>query len=162
MLTRLGSDLFITVVDPRGNTLFAKNYGGKNVETIAVGLLVDADGAITLSGSFAGGDMLVPSIQIGGRRDGFVLKQTTGISLGPTPPIAPDSPTIERVISGDQQITVTFNPPTQNGGSAIIDYTVRCGENRAVGASSPIVVKGLTNGRAVTCDVTARKRSWLK
>ena len=60
---------------------------------------------------------------------------------------------------GDTKLSVSFTPPSDDGGSAIIRYTASClgsgtpGTN--VGASSPIVVTGLTNGGSYTCTVTA-------
>jgi hypothetical protein len=51
---------------------------------------------------------------------------------------------------------VAFIPPVQNGGSSITSYTVTSsGGQTATGASSPIVVNGLTAGASYTFTVTA-------
>jgi hypothetical protein len=51
---------------------------------------------------------------------------------------------------------VAFIPPVQNGGSSITSYTVTSsGGQTATGASSPIVVTGLTTGTSYTFTVTA-------
>ena len=70
----------------------------------------------------------------------------------------PDAPTIGTATAGDSQVSVAFTASANNGGSSIIDYTVTSnqGSHTATGASSPIVVSGLTNGIPYTFSVTAR------
>lgn len=70
---------------------------------------------------------------------------------------APDAPTIGTATSGNQQATVTFTPPSDNGGDPITGYTVTSspGGVTASGSSSPIIVTGLTNGTSYTFSVTA-------
>ncbi len=69
----------------------------------------------------------------------------------------PDAPTSVSAVSGDQQATVSFTAPANNGGSAITGYTVTSnpGSITQSGASSSIVVSGLTNGTAYTFTVVA-------
>jgi hypothetical protein len=67
----------------------------------------------------------------------------------------PDAPTIGTATAGDGQVSVSFTPPENNGGSAITGYTATCGAQNNTGAVSPIIVSGLTNGTAVTCSVIA-------
>jgi hypothetical protein len=57
----------------------------------------------------------------------------------------------------NQQATVSFTAPTDNGGSAITGYTVTStpGNITASGVASPITVTGLTNGTAYTFTVHA-------
>jgi uncharacterized protein (TIGR02145 family) len=59
--------------------------------------------------------------------------------------------------AGNAQASVTFTAPVSNGGSAITGYTVTSspGGVTATGASSPLVVTGLTNGTAYTFSVVA-------
>ncbi len=73
----------------------------------------------------------------------------------------PDAPTIGTALAGNTSASVSFTPPTNNGGSAITSYTATCtssngGTSGTLGGSgSPIAVAGLTNGRTYTCTVTA-------
>ncbi|WP_053094149.1 S-layer family protein [Cellvibrio sp. pealriver] len=72
-------------------------------------------------------------------------------------PTAPDAPTIGTATAGDAQVSVAFSAPGNNGGSAITGYTVTSnpGGFTNTGASSPILITGLTNGTAYTFTVTA-------
>ena len=56
-----------------------------------------------------------------------------------------------------QSASVSFTAPAANGGSVITGYTVTSspGGITATGASSPIVVSGLTNGTSYTFTVHA-------
>jgi len=69
----------------------------------------------------------------------------------------PGAPTIGTATRGNAQATVPFTAPASNGGSAITSYTATSspGGFTASGASSPLVVTGLTNGTAYTFTVTA-------
>lgn len=70
----------------------------------------------------------------------------------------PDAPTIGTATAGDTQVSVAFSAPASNGGSSITGYTVTVSPADVApvnGASSPIVVTGLTNGQAYTFTVTA-------
>jgi hypothetical protein len=58
-------------------------------------------------------------------------------------------------------VTVTFTPPTSNGGSAITAYTARCTSTNGGTAGirtlnrRSITVTGLTPGKRYTCQVRA-------
>jgi hypothetical protein len=69
----------------------------------------------------------------------------------------PSAPSIGAVTAGDGQASVAFTAPTNNGGFAIIGYTVIAspGPITATGTTSPITVVGLTNGTDYTFTVTA-------
>lgn len=68
----------------------------------------------------------------------------------------PNAPVITSASIGDAQVTVSFSPPSNVGGSAITSYTViSSGGQVASGASSPITVTGLTNNTAYTFVVYA-------
>lgn len=72
--------------------------------------------------------------------------------------VAPGAPTIGTATAGDTQAAVTFIAPASKGGAAITGYTVTSSPADVApvhGASSPVVVTGLTNGRAYTFNVTA-------
>ncbi len=84
-------------------------------------------------------------------------------------PDAPNPPTIRSVTAGNQQITVAFvagaGPAAGSVASVAGDvadsYTATCTSSNggtdgtATATASPIVVKGLTNGKSYTCTVTA-------
>ena len=69
-----------------------------------------------------------------------------------------DAPTSVIATAGNAQASVAFAAPLNNGGSAILSYTVtsNLGNITATGTTSPIVVTGLTNGTAYTFTVKAK------
>lgn len=71
---------------------------------------------------------------------------------------APGAPTSVSAVAGDTNAIITFTPPADNGGAAIIDYTVTSipGGITATGLASPITITGLTNGVSYRFTVTAR------
>ena len=77
------------------------------------------------------------------------------------PATVPGTPAAPTVTRGNASISVAFSAPGSNGGSAITGYTASCtssdggaaGNNS--GATSPIVVSSLTNGKTYTCTVFA-------
>ncbi len=95
----------------------------------------------------------------------FTVTATNSAGTGPasaasasvTPVGLPSAPTITNVARGNAQVTVTFNPPSSNGGSPITSYKVTSnpGGITAAGAASPITVTGLTNGQSYTFTVQA-------
>lgn len=78
-------------------------------------------------------------------------------SAAVTPSTVPGAPTSVRAAAGNASATVSFVPPTNNGGAVITGYTVTSnpGNLTATGAASPITVSGLTNNTAYTFTVTA-------
>lgn len=73
-------------------------------------------------------------------------------------PVAPGAPTAASATAGDTQASIAFTAPTFTGGANITGYTVTVSPADVApvnGASSPIVVMGLTNGQAYTFTVTA-------
>ncbi len=73
-------------------------------------------------------------------------------------PAVPGAPTIGTAVAGDTQASVAFTAPVNTGGTTITGYTVTVSPPHVApvnGASSPIVVNGLTNGQAYTFTVTA-------
>jgi len=71
--------------------------------------------------------------------------------------LMPSQPRNVTAAAGDGVATVSFDPPKTDGGSPVTVYTVTShpGGIRAQGGKSPILVKGLTNGRTYTFTVTA-------
>ena len=74
-----------------------------------------------------------------------------------TPSTVPGAPIIGTATKGNAQATVSFTAPVNNGGSAIIGYTVTSnpGNFTGMGSASPITITGLTNGTAYTFTVIA-------
>ena len=81
------------------------------------------------------------------------------VSVTPSiPASAPSAPTAVSAVGGSAgQASVSFGPPSSDGGSTVSSYTVTAspGGATATGASSPIVVSGLTDGSQYTFTVTA-------
>jgi hypothetical protein len=82
--------------------------------------------------------------------DGIANGDNTGITV-------PGAPTTTNVTASSSQAKVDFVPPASNGGAAITQYTITSDPDglTATGASSPITINGLTNGRAYTFTVSA-------
>lgn len=74
-----------------------------------------------------------------------------------TPCTVPGVPKNVKAAGGNGQATVTFTPPTDNGGSPITGYVVTSspGNITASGTGTTITVTGLTNGTAYTFAVRA-------
>jgi hypothetical protein len=83
---------------------------------------------------------------------------TVSVLLNTTSSITvPGAPTGVKATAGDMSATVSFSAPASDGGSPITSYTVTAspGSITATGASSPIIVQGLTNGTSYKFTVTA-------
>ena len=88
------------------------------------------------------------------------MTRQAGIILpGYNPLLVANAPTIGTATAGTAQCaSVTFTAPACTGGSVISTYTAYCtttGTNTATGASSPLVVTGLTLGASYTFKVVA-------
>ncbi|MBL8524942.1 MAG: hypothetical protein JNN20_14725 [Betaproteobacteria bacterium] len=90
----------------------------------------------------------------------FEVVDTLPLQINPNseqsvqPPSAPNN---FAAAPGNGQVTFSFTPPADNGGKAILDYTVTCnpGSLTATAAASPITLS-VTNGVALGCSMTAR------
>jgi predicted phage tail protein len=77
------------------------------------------------------------------------------------PAAVPDPPTGLVATADTGSVSVAFTPPADNGSPPISSYSVSCtssdggGSASASGASSPVIVSGLTNVRTYTCAATA-------
>jgi large repetitive protein len=101
-------------------------------------------GTCTINADQAGNASFLPATQV-----------SQSFSVGA---VIPAAPTIGVATAGDTQASVAFTAPSNIGGSAITSYTVTVSPAHVApvaGASSPIVVTGLTNGQAYTFTVTA-------
>jgi hypothetical protein len=86
----------------------------------------------------------------------FGTSSASTASSGVTATTVPQAPTIDSVTAGSEEVSVAFTAGA-TGGSAITGYTVTSspGSLTASGASSPLVVTGLTNGTAYTFTAIA-------
>jgi len=86
----------------------------------------------------------------------FGTSSASSASAGVTATTVPQAPTIDSVTAGNTQVTVAFTAGA-TGGSAITEFTVTSspGSLTASGASSPLIVTGLTNGTAYTFTAVA-------
>jgi uncharacterized protein YjdB len=77
--------------------------------------------------------------------------------------LTPDAPTSVFATAGNAQASVAFAAPVNNGGSAILNYTVTSnpGNLTSTGTTSPLVVTGLTPGIAYTFTVTAKNAAGI-
>ena len=67
----------------------------------------------------------------------------------------PDPPSIASTGVTSDSVTVSVTAPNQTGGSAILNYTVTCGNVSETSASSTITVSGLAAGTAYSCSGVA-------
>lgn len=77
----------------------------------------------------------------------------------PFSPAPPSIPTAITAVPDNGQVILTFGSPSNDGGSAVINYTASCKTGgttlTATGTASPLTITGLTNGTAYACWVTA-------
>jgi uncharacterized repeat protein (TIGR01451 family) len=78
--------------------------------------------------------------------------------LSATPADVPSAPALQSVTPTATGATLTFDPPTTNGGSPVIDYRAEClpGPVFGDGSGSPLQIGGLTTNAAFRCRVRAR------
>ncbi len=152
-----------TVTATAGNGQATVSFSGavNNGSTITNYTVTSNPGGLTASGA-------VSPLIVVGLTDGipytFTVTATNGIgtssasaaSNSVTPAAVPSAPTTLVATAGDTQATVTFSGALSNG-SAITSYTVTSnpGGLTASGASSPLVVMGLTNGQSYVFTVSA-------
>ncbi len=104
---------------------------------------------------------LIPSPSVGTYfMELFAYESYSGVSLivsyrTNVPANPPGAPTTIAATAGVESATVVFSAPSSNGGAPIDIFRVSCGGVNGIGAASPIVVSGLTNGVSYTCTVAA-------
>jgi hypothetical protein len=95
--------------------------------------------------------------------DSAYAPSTSSALIQTVNPAVPGQPTGVSATAGNGSATVSFSPPSSNGGSPITSYTVTAsdvtnpanGGQTATGAGSPLTVTGLAGGDAYTFTVTA-------
>ena len=126
-------------VDRAGN-LFVTNMGANSMTEYAANARGDEAPDVTLAGP---------------------LSIPFGVAL--LPPTVPGAPLIGTATAGNASATITFSPPSSNGGSPVTSYTVTAsdlthpahGGETATRTGSPLTVTGLANGDTYTLSVTA-------
>ena len=130
--------------------------------TITGYTVTSSPGGLTATGA---GSPIVVSGLTNGTSYTFTVIATTAVGDSPasspssavTPATVPGAPTGVAATPGNGSASVSFTAPASNGGSAITNYTVTSspGGFTGTGASSPIIVSGLTNGTPYTFTVVA-------
>lgn len=105
---------------------------------------------------------------VNGRSYAFTVLAVTGAGEGAesgasnpvVPATVPTAPSRARAVDSDQAATVSWRPPANTGGAAVLGYEllVSPGGRRVAVAASPALVSGLTNGTAYAFTVRARNR----
>ena len=83
-----------------------------------------------------------------------------GAPAGATPTV-PDAPTITSATAGQQNATIGFTRPANDGGAPIVAFRITCTSSNGgarvtqAGGKSPMTVNGLAVGKKYTCRVAA-------
>ena len=150
------TDAFLAKVSNAGVLDFSSYLGGSGAD-YAMGIALGPNGSITLVGQTSSVDFPVTGTrQAVSVSEAFVTRfvETQAATL-------PSAPIIGAATAGNGSATVTFSPPNTDGWSPITRYTVTCVPandgiiRSASGSASPILVSGLTSGKAYTCTVVA-------
>lgn len=165
-----GSNRVMTGVNSQPQTITVSNPGSQNFGTtptltatstssLAVSFTSSTTGVCTITSGGALTLISAGTCTINANQAGDLSYQAapTVTQTFTVNAILPGTPTVTTTTVGNGQVTVSFLPPTSNGGSPITSYTVTSspGGVTATGTSSPIIVTGLTNGTAYTFTVTA-------
>jgi hypothetical protein len=147
---------------PPSNTISGNNTGLSEPEGIALDSAGDvyvANSGVSELDVWDAGDSgnLAPDRSI----TGYDVFAPTGVTLAPVG--TPGAPTIGNATGGNSSATVSFTPPSSNGGAPVTSYTVTAndetdptnGGQTATATGSPITVTGLTNGDTYDLTVTA-------
>lgn len=104
----------------------------------------------------AAGDCTITARQAG---DAFYEPATDVTHTFAVLPVAPSAPlNVAASDAGPGRMQVSFSAPAQNGGEAVVDYTVTAqpGGAQVTASVSPVLFSGLTNGTQYSFTVTAR------
>jgi len=150
------SDLSVNPVAPISGATIHFVLGSQSCNGVT-----DANGLATCSVTPPTPAQLVLTASYAGSSSYTAAFASQGFSMVAAAGSPPGPPTIGSATAGPGEITVTFTPPVNSGGSAITSYTALCtpvGGGTPVsqtGVGSPITVLGLTGGVAYTCTVSA-------
>jgi len=147
-----GTSLYIYY---RGARYIRIDLGGLTGGVYTSGTVYNSD--MTSVGTFTGMEVETAGKLAFAQRNSNLRLYSAEIQL-PTAQNVPGVPTNVIATAGNAFASIGFTAPVDNGGSAILDYTVTSspGGLTATGTSSPLVVTGLTNGTTYTFTVKAR------
>lgn len=159
--TTPGTPISVSAVRGNGQATISFTPGGTGGLPVTY-TVTSTPGGITASGSASG---IVVSGLTNGTLYTFRVVATNGVGSSSesaatapiTPATIPGAPIITNAVIGDKQATITFTPPSSNGGAAITSYTITSspGNITTTGSSSPITITGITNNTEYTFIVTA-------
>ena len=161
-LTSAGqADVFVSKLDPSGNLLLAKSFGGSANSDLGASIAVDRTGYIYTTGYFAGTVDFDPrtgttNLTAVGGFDIFVLRLDPSGNAQAS--AAPSAPTLNSITGGDRRVTITFTAGANNG-AAITDYeySLNGGAFTSAGTtSSPFTITGLSGRTAYSVTLKAR------
>lgn len=139
--------------EPSGDTLTATAAS----QPAHGSLTVDSDGAFTYKpdAGYYGPDSFTYTLT---DAEGDSATGTVALTVNRTAPSAPGKPKAVAGAAGSDQASISFTPPSDDGGAMVTGYTVTAspGGKTASGVKSPITVTGLTPGKAYTFTVAAR------
>lgn len=134
-----------------GTDVAVQNFGGFGAYVYLNAITIDNADNVVFGGSFQGPNLNGPRIldistieTIFGQQRALLVKQVVFTS-------AKGAPTIGTATPGDQQASVSFLPPTDDGGYPITSYTVLSKPDSITSApcpQSPCTITGLSNGKA--------------
>ena len=162
-LTSVGqADVFVSKLNPSGNLLLAKSFGGSANSDLGTSIEVDSNGYIYTTGYFAGrvdfdpGDGGITNLTAVGGFDIFVLRlDPSGDARASA---APSAPTLNSITGGDRRVTITFTAGANNG-AAITDYEYSLNGASYISAgttSSPLTIAGVSGRTAYSVTFKAR------
>ncbi|NSM25556.1 tandem-95 repeat protein [Shewanella sp. ZOR0012] len=135
------------------------NLSANSTSGLAVSFSSSTTGVCTVSGStltfVTAGTCTINAEQAG---NSSYLAAATVSRTFTVNAVVPSAPTIGTATASDMQANVSFIAPVNTGGTSLTGYTVSVSPPDVApvdGASSPILVTGLTNGQAYTFTVTA-------
>src|SRR5262249_24722486 len=143
-------------------------FDGGSAITSYAATCASSDGGATGSQTDTASPIIVTGLD-NGRTYTCTVSATNANGAGPpseasvavVPSTVPDAPAQPTVGVGNALLVVRFATSPSDGGNPISGYTASCASGNGgvsgvkAGIASPLVVRGLTNGKTYTCTVVA-------